>query len=157
MDRHSHRQNILGTITFFLLTIFFSCGQRTGIHNDEKDDNVNTSPTQTENKQIDISYNDKGGKLFKQNCAACHSANTDKVFGGPGLLGVRDRLPSEKWFIDYTINCGKVFSSGDAYSAKLRDEYKDNRMTVFEGILTEEDAKEIYKFLTDSQPTITVP
>jgi hypothetical protein len=30
-------------------------------------------------------------------------------------------------------------------------------MTVFEGILTEQDAEEIYKFLTESQPTQTVP
>lgn len=138
------------------MTISFSCGQRSGIHDDKKEENINAPATQSESKQTDVSYNDKGGKLFKQNCAACHSANTDKVFGGPGLSGVSYRVPSEKWFIDYTINNEKLFLSGDPYSAKLRDMYKDNRMTVFEGILTEQDVKEIYKFLS-SQPPQVVP
>lgn len=103
-----------------------------------------------EEKKIDVSYNGNGGKLFKQNCAVCHSASTDQIFVGPSLKGMPDRLPNPPldWFMKYTINNEKVFLAGDSYAVKLRDKYKDSRMPVFEGILSEKDVTEIYEFLT---------
>ncbi|MES2679523.1 MAG: cytochrome c [Bacteroidota bacterium] len=143
------------TIGFLLLALLFSCGPRSGVHEDKPDDG-NFCGTQSESKRIDVSYWDKGNKLFKQNCAVCHSAFDDKDFNGPSLKGIRDRLPhpSENYFIKYCINNEKVFLSGDPYAAKLRSEYKDQRMTVFEGILTEQDIREIYNYVTDAKPFV---
>lgn len=89
----------------------------------------------------------KGAKLFKQNCAVCHSAHTDQNFTGPGLKGIFDRVPSEEWFIRYTLNCEKVLHSGDSYAKKLHKQSNGAQMTIFEGALTESDVREIISFL----------
>lgn len=159
VNRPRKKINSVLSIGLFLLTILLSCGPRSGIHSDEKADDGNFCGNANETKQIDVSYNDKGGKLFKQNCAVCHSATTDQIFTGPGLKGIKDRLPqpSDEWFIKYTLNNEKVFLSGDAYAAKLKAEYKDHPMTVFEGVLTEQDVREIYNFLTNAVPVQTLP
>ena len=38
-----------------------------------------------------------GEKLFKQNCAVCHTSHTDQKLTGPGLAGVFDRVPKGDW------------------------------------------------------------
>lgn len=159
MDRPFQKINFVSTTGLLLLTFLFSCGPRSGIHNDEKTDDGNFCGNANETNQIDVSYNDKGGKLFKQNCAVCHAAASDQILIGPGLKGFKDRLPNppDEWFIKYTLNNEKVFLSGDAYAAKLKSEYKDKPMTIFEGVLTEQDVREIYNFLTNAIPVQTVP
>ncbi len=141
------------------MTIVTSCGPRSGIHNDEKSDADTISVKADEKKQIDVSYKDKGRKLYKQNCAVCHGPAIDLIDPAPDLKEIKDRLPNpcDEWFVKYTLNSEKVFLSGDPYAAKLKSEYKDNRMTLFEGVLTEQDVKEIYNYLTSAIPIQTVP
>lgn len=159
MDRPRKKINFVSTTGLLLLTILFSCGPRTGIDNDnEQTDSVTQADNEkTSEKVIDVWYNEADGKLFKQNCAVCHSL-TDQIIDGPGLAGVKDRIPqpSVDWFVKYTLNNEKVFKSGDPYAAKLKDEYKGHPMTVFEGVLTEQEVKRIYKVVTFST-THTVP
>lgn len=149
VERPFQKINFASTTGLLLLTFLFSCGQRSGINNDETDDAKCGNITET--KQIDVSLNQKGEKLFKQNCAVCHSAFTDADFNGPSLRGLKDRLPrpAEEWFIQYCLNSEKVFLSGDPYAAMLKDKYKNQPMTVFEGQLSESDVREIYNYLTN--------
>ena len=44
-----------------------------------------------------------GAKLFKQNCAVCHSLGTNKITG-PGLEGVATRVPSDEWLAKWIKN-----------------------------------------------------
>lgn len=138
---------------FLIITIVTSCGPRSGISNDnEQIENVaRTDNQQTSKKAIDVWYDEADGKLFKRNCAVCHFL-TDQVLIGPGLAGVKDRLPkpAEDWFVKYTLNSEKVFESGDPYAAKLKDTYKVMPMPAFEDALTEQEIKRIYKVVTFS-------
>jgi cytochrome c2 len=129
--------------------LFFSCGPRSGIHQDEKQEEVKDIRKETP-VCGNAGASSKGQKLFKLNCATCHMAHTDQILTGPGLKGVTDRIPkpAEEWFIKYTLNCEKVYKSGDPYAKKLHDEYRGMTMTIFEGHLSEEDAREIYSYLT---------
>ena len=135
------------------MTLATSCGPRSGVQNDNEqtDNSSQTDNEKTSEKVIDVWYDEADGRLFKKNCAVCHSL-TDQIIVGPGLAGVKDRLPqpAEDWFIKYTLNSDKVFKSGDPYAAKLKDEYKGNPMTAFEGVLTEQEIKRIYKVVTFS-------
>lgn len=126
-----------------------ACGPRTGVHYEKKEeekpiaicggvvDSYGKARTGTEN----------GQKLFKQNCAVCHYPHRDDALTGPGLKGVLDRVPSEEWFVHYTLNCDSMKKAGDAYSNKLTAQFNGQEMTVFSGILTEKDVREIIQFL----------
>ena len=98
-----------------------------------------------------------GAKLFKQNCAVCHSTGTQKLTG-PGLAGVFDRVPkpAEAWLHAWIMNNEKVIKSGDAYATKL---YADNgkaAMTVFEGQLSDKDVDAIIAYIKNPPaPTTT--
>lgn len=61
-----------------------------------------------------------GAKIFKQNCAVCHSL-TDQKLTGPGLLGVAGRVPKPEteWLSKWIKNNNKVIASGDAYAKSL--------------------------------------
>lgn len=78
-----------------------------------------------------------GAKLFKQNCAVCHSMGTNKLTG-PGLAGVMTRVPSEDWLKKWIKNNQAVIASGDAYAVKIYEEYGKAQMTVFEFLSDEE-------------------
>lgn len=105
------RKNLLATISFLFLFIF----------------NLNTVSAQD------------GEKLFKQNCAVCHSLGTNKITG-PGLAGVATRVPqpADAWLAKWIKNNKAVISSGDAYGKKLFDDYKGADMTVFTNLSDEE-------------------
>lgn len=94
--------------------------------------------------------NSKGRKLFKANCAVCHTT-TDQKLTGPGLAGMADRLPkpAEKWFSAWVLNNEKMLRSGDAYAKKVFNENGKAAMTVFEGQLSEEEVHEIYVYITE--------
>lgn len=102
-----------------------------------------------------IYSNSPGQKLFKVNCAVCHSV-TDQKLTGPGLAGIAGRLPepAETWFTAWVLNNEKVLKSGDAYARKIFEENGKAPMTVFEGQLTNDQVHEIYVYLTSesSQP-----
>ena len=74
-----------------------------------------------------------GAKIFKQNCAVCHSL-TDQKLTGPGLLGVADRItskPVEEWMAKWIKNNNKVIASGDAYaSLKHGKSFSHTRHTI---------------------------
>lgn len=90
-----------------------------------------------------------GEKLFKQNCAVCHSSHTDAMGTGPGLKGIFDRVPkpADAWLTKWIINNEKVIKSGDPYANAIYAKYGKAAMTVFEGQLTEKDVTAILGFL----------
>ncbi len=96
-----------------------------------------------------LTSNSQGSKLFKQNCAVCHTV-TDQKLTGPGLAGIADRLPkpAEEWFTAWVLNSEKVLRSRDAYAKKIYKEYNKTAMTVFEGQLSRDDIHEIYIYLS---------
>jgi len=78
-----------------------------------------------------------GAKIFKQNCAVCHSMGTN-VLTGPGLSGVMTRVPSEDWLKKWIKNNEALIKSGDAYANKVYNDNGKKPMTVFEFLSDEE-------------------
>ncbi len=154
MDRDPRNINTLLTFGLLLTTTLFSCGPRTGIHEEAQLEANNYSPVDTSSPVFkrDMKINeafDKGNTLFKQYCAVCHAGRSDQRLTGPGLKGLADRLPKpqEDWFVNYTLNCDSIFRSGDKYAKQLRKEYEGTQMPVFSGQLTRDQVKIIYSYL----------
>ena len=80
-----------------------------------------------------------GAKIFKQNCASCHSLDT-KTLTGPGLAGVATRVPNDAWLAKWIKNNKAVIASGDAYAKKIFADFKGADMTVFDYLKDEEIA-----------------
>lgn len=76
-------------------------------------------------------------KLFKQNCAVCHSL-TDKKITGPGLKGVATRVPNDAWLFKWIKNNKEVIKSGDAYAKKILADYNGADMTTFTDLSDDE-------------------
>ena len=68
------------------------------------------------------SYSQDGKKLFKANCAACHSVGSNKVVG-PGLQGINEKREKE-WLHKWIKNSGELIASGDADAKAIFEEYK---------------------------------
>lgn len=69
--------------------------------------------------KIELSY---GQKLFRDNCAPCHSM--DKVLSGPALRGVTERGPWEKEEnLKKWIRNPARFITGNKYAKTLQKEY----------------------------------
>lgn len=88
-----------------------------------------------------------GEKLFKQNCAMCHTMNSQKLTG-PGMEGIADRVPKGDWLHRYILNNEKLIRSGDAYANKIYNENGKAAMTVFEGQLSDADVSAIIRYIT---------
>lgn len=89
-----------------------------------------------------------GAKIFKQNCAVCHTL-TDQKLTGPGLAGVFDRVPkpADEWLIKWIKNNNKVIASGDAYAKKLvADNGGADAMSEFE-FLTDDEVKALVEYI----------
>ncbi len=69
---------------------------------------------------------EKGKKLFKANCAACHNVGT-KVVVGPGLQGVGEKHDRE-WLEKWIKNSGELIASGDAAANEIFNEFKKSIM-----------------------------
>lgn len=67
------------------------------------------------------SYSQDGKKLFKANCAACHSVGSNKVVG-PGLQGISEKYDRE-WLGKWIKNSGELIASGDADAKAIFEEY----------------------------------
>ncbi|MGZ4035117.1 MAG: c-type cytochrome [Bacteroidia bacterium] len=91
-------------------------------------------------------YYESSEKLFKQNCAVCHSLGKNMITG-PGLQGIMSRVPSEKWLIAYISNCDSVYRSGDAYATKLHHDFHGIDMTNFSNVLNIEQIKGIVAYM----------
>lgn len=87
-----------------------------------------------------------GAKIFKQNCAVCHTL-TDQKLTGPGLAGVFDRAPKGDWMHKWIMNNEKLIKSGDAYANKIFNENGKAAMTVFEGQLTDADVDAVIAYI----------
>jgi mono/diheme cytochrome c family protein len=87
-----------------------------------------------------------GAKLFKQNCAVCHTL-TDQKLTGPGLAGVFDRAPKGSWLHDWILDNQKMIKSGDAYANKIYSENNKAQMTVFAGQLSDPDVDAILAYM----------
>lgn len=81
----------------------------------------------------------KGEKLFKQNCAACHTTNTKKLVG-PGLEDVFQRIPSDKWFMAMVKNQDSLKQIKDPYLMKRLEEFNGSQMTPFDFLSKQEVA-----------------
>ncbi|MGB3947264.1 MAG: cytochrome c3 family protein [Bacteroidia bacterium] len=81
---------------------------------------------------VNSSFGQDGEKLFKQNCAVCHSLGKNKITG-PGLEGVASRVPqpADAWLAKWIKNNKEVIKSGDAYALKILAEYNGADMTTF--------------------------
>ncbi len=113
------QKNFLATISFLFLLIF----------------NLNNVSAQD------------GEKLFKQNCAVCHSLGKNKITG-PGLEGVATRVPqpADEWLAKWIKNNVAVTASGDAYAKKLVADNNGAQMTVFTD-LSDADIKAIITYI----------
>jgi len=69
---------------------------------------------------------EKGKKLFKANCAACHSVGAKTVVG-PGLQGVGEKYDRE-WIGKWVKNSGKLIASGDADAKAIFEEFNKSIM-----------------------------
>lgn len=77
-----------------------------------------------------------GEKIFKQNCAKCHSLGSERVTG-PGLKGLMSRVPSEEWLVKWIKNNDALIKSGDAYAVKI-SAFDGSAMTIFNDLSNEE-------------------
>lgn len=69
----------------------------------------------------------RGERLFKENCARCHSTQLSKVMTGPALLNVTQRH-SREWFYPWIKNSAAVIASGDPEAVRLYEEYNKANM-----------------------------
>ena len=76
-------------------------------------------------------------KIFKQNCAACHSLGKNKIVG-PGLEGIGTRVPNDAWLEKWIKNNKAVIASGDAYATKLFADNNKLDMTAFANLKDDE-------------------
>jgi mono/diheme cytochrome c family protein len=85
----------------------------------------------------------KGEKLFKANCAACHSIGDNKVVG-PGLKGIHDKRERE-WLGKWIINSADLIASGDADANAIFEEY--NKVPMPPQPVSEEDIDAILAYI----------
>lgn len=97
----------------------------------------------------DTKASSDGNRLFKRNCAVCHSLGSNKLTG-PGLAGVATRVPkpADQWLRAYILNNEKVIKSGDAYANKIYNENGKAAMTVFEGQLSDRNVNDLIRYIT---------
>ncbi|MBI2281504.1 MAG: c-type cytochrome [Bacteroidetes bacterium] len=62
-----------------------------------------------------------GEKLFKTNCAACHTIGDNKLVG-PGLKGVNERRNAE-WLVKWITNSAELIASGDADAKAIFEQF----------------------------------
>jgi mono/diheme cytochrome c family protein len=92
-----------------------------------------------------------GAKIFKQNCAVCHTL-TDQKLTGPGLAGLFDRAPKGTWLHDWILDNKKMIKAGDAYANKIFNENGKADMTVFAGQLTDADVDAVLAYIKNPPP-----
>lgn len=86
-----------------------------------------------------------GAKIFKQNCAVCHSLGTN-VVTGPGLAGIASRRPDDAWLMKWIRNNKEVIKSGDPYAVKLFADNGNKDMSTFAD-LSDADLKALIAYI----------
>lgn len=89
----------------------------------------------------------KGETLFKNNCTSCHALDYKVV--GPALKGITG-LQTEDWLVKWIINNNKFRATGDKAANAIYTEYNGAAMSVFEGILSTDDIKDILAYIKDA-------
>lgn len=92
---------------------------------------------------------DNGAKLFKQNCAVCHSVGSN-VITGPGLAGVMGRVPEGDWLHKWIKNAPGMKAAGDAYGTKIDKEYAGT-MSSFT-FLSDKEVTDIIAYIATAKP-----
>lgn len=103
--------------------------------------------------RVNSSFAADGEKVFKQNCAVCHSLGKNKVTG-PGLEGLFSRIPSEAWLHKWIKNNKAVIASGDGYATKLFADNNKADMTVFESSLSDDEITAVIGYIKDYKPPV---
>ena len=99
-----------------------------------------------------------GQKVFKANCALCHSLGSNKITG-PGLEGVTKRVPQPyaDWMHKWIKNNAALRKSGDAYANKVFADNGGTAMTVFDGTLTDAQIDDVIAFLANPRAPTSEP
>ncbi len=91
-----------------------------------------------------------GESIFKATCAACHKISNQR-FVGPGLANIHERH-SIDWFSKFVTSSQTVIKSGDAYAAKLFEEY--NSVIMPDQPLSDADLKSLFEYIKVSSPAV---
>lgn len=90
---------------------------------------------------------EKGEKLFKSNCAACHSITSD-VVAAPGLGGIVDRWGStDEMMIQWIKNPKKALETGDPYVQSLIDQYQSSYGLMAGQSVNDQQIKDIFAYV----------
>lgn len=84
-----------------------------------------------------------GEKLFKGNCASCHSIGKGKVVG-PDLKGVNDKR-DEKWLMSWIRGSQKMIKDGDTLATRLYNE--NNKVMMPDAVLNEDEIKTVLAYI----------
>lgn len=95
-----------------------------------------------------------GEKIFKQNCAVCHSMGKNKITG-PGLEGVMTRVPGGDWLHKWIKDNKAMIASGDAYAVGIFNSNNKENMTSFAATLSAEEIDATIKYLKDYKPPVS--
>lgn len=94
----------------------------------------------------------KGYTLFENNCTSCHKIGG--VLIGPDLTGVTKKYDAE-WLQKWIINNKTLIESGDKRAIEASKINPEAEMNVFEGLLSNQDVKDILTWLENPIPTDT--
>jgi mono/diheme cytochrome c family protein len=128
---------LLGSITISLT--IHGCAPEKSENNEGEENPGDTVQTITVKKTT----SEAGEKLFRANCAVCHTTGTNPITG-PGLGGITKKRDME-WLVKFTQNAPLMKSEGDPIAVQVDKEYAGN-MNAFT-FLAESEIREIYKYL----------
>jgi len=90
------------------------------------------------------------GKIFKTNCATCHTIGKGVVVG-PDLKDFHTRQTLD-WTLSWVKSSSTVIRSGDDYAVALFDEY--NRVEMPDQNLSEEEITAVYNFIKEESAKV---
>lgn len=93
-----------------------------------------------------------GEKLFKANCAVCHTTGTNTLTG-PGLAGVMSRVPDREWLHKWIKNAPGMKAAGDPYGKKIDVEFAGT-MSSFT-FLSDKEIDDIITYVETAPPPPT--
>ncbi|WP_114783402.1 c-type cytochrome [Botryobacter ruber] len=94
-----------------------------------------------------------GETLFKNNCASCHSAGSNKLVG-PGLEGVTQRR-SQPWLLKWIKNSQALIQAGDPEAVAIYEEFKKQAMPSF--AFSDDEIVSILAFIESGQGVAQAP
>ena len=97
-----------------------------------------------------------GEKIFKANCASCHSTGENRMVG-PGLKGINEKRKPE-WLMSWIKNSGEMIKSGDPDAKAIYEEFGKIMMPA--SVLNDDEIRSVLAFLKDpsaGQPVSSAP